>query len=481
MSKQNNLLAGAQKLGKALMTPVAVLPAAALLLRLGQADVWQFTGMLPNGIPWMAAAGSAIFSNLALIFAIGIAIGLAAENNGVAALAACVGYFVLTQVAVTFNSDINMGVLAGIMVGILTGFLYNRYRAVKLPDYLGFFGGKRFVPIITAFYATILGILLGFVWPLLQDGINTFGNSVAGAGAVGAFFFGLANRLLIPFGLHHIMNSLFWFQFGTFTNAAGETITGDLNRFFALDPTAGTYMTGFFPIMMFGLPAACLAMIMAAKKQNRKSVAGMFIGIAAVSFLTGITEPIEFTFLFLAPALYAVHALLTGVSLAITSILGIKCGFGFSAGLIDFALNWGISTKPALCIVIGLVYFAVYYFIFYIAIVKFNIQTPGRMDDEESASLMGLGDSELRERARDILQAIGGKSNIDFVDACVTRIRLTAVDPSKINEAELKEAGATAVMKMGGKNVQIVVGTVADILVTNMNEIMKENNEDSYA
>ncbi len=475
--KKRNLLAGAQKLGKALMTPVAVLPAAALLLRLGQADVWQFTGMLPNGIPWMAAAGNAIFSNLALIFAIGIAIGLAAENNGVAGLAACVGYFALTNVAVTFDETINMGVLAGIVVGILTGFLYNKYRAVKLPDYLGFFGGKRFVPIVTAFYTTILGIIMGYVWPLLQDGIDSFGNFVAGAGAVGAFFFGLCNRLLIPFGLHHIMNSLFWFQFGTFENAAGDTITGDLNRFFALDPTAGTYMTGFFPVMMFGLPAACLAMIMAAKKQNRKSVAGMFIGIAAVSFLTGITEPIEFTFLFLAPALYAVHALLTGVSLAVTSLLGIKAGFGFSAGLIDFLLNWGISTKPVLLIVVGLVYFVVYYFIFYIAITKFNLQTPGRMDDEESASLMGLANSELKERAISILEAIGGKSNIDFMDACVTRIRLTTFDPDKIDEAKLKEIGATAVMKMGGKNVQIVVGTVADILVTNMKDVMKNEKE----
>lgn len=475
MAKKNSILTNAQRLGKALMTPVAVLPAAALLLRLGQADVWKFTGVLPNGIPWMAAAGAAIFDWLPLIFAIGIAVGLAEENNGVAGLAATVGYFVLTKVAVTFNKDINMGVLAGILVGILAGWLYNKYRAIKLPDYLGFFGGRRFVPIVTSFYTTILGILAGYIWPLIQDGINAFGNAVAGAGAVGAFFFGFLNRLLIPFGLHHILNSLFWFQFGTFTDAAGKLVTGDLNRFFALDPTAGTYMTGFFPVMMFGLPAACFAMIMAAKKENRKMVTGMFVGIAAVSFLTGITEPIEFSFMFLAPVLYGIHALLTGVSLAVTAALGLKCGFGFSAGLIDYALNWGISTKPFILLLVGLVYAVIYYVVFLFAIKKFDIPTPGRIDDEESATLLGLADSELKDRARSILEAVGGKGNIDSMDACVTRIRLTAIDPSKVNDARLKEIGATGVMRMGGKNVQIVVGTVADILVTHIKAIMKDS------
>lgn len=474
MSKGNNkVLTSLQRLGKSLMTPVAALPAAALLLRIGQADVWKPFGILPNGIPWMAAAGNAIFGNLALIFAVGIAVGLADENNGVAGLAAVIGYYVLTTVAVTFNKDINMGVLAGIFVGILAAYLYNKYKAKRLPDFLGFFGGRRFVPIVTSFWTLVIGVIMGYVWPLIQNAINAFGNAVANAGAIGAFVFGVLNRLLIPFGLHHVLNSLFWFQFGSFTNAAGKVITGDLNRFFALDPNAGTYMTGFFPIMMFGLPAACLAMITAAKKENKKAVTGMFLGIALTSFLTGITEPIEFSFMFLAPGLYAIHALLSGTALAVTSALGIKAGFGFSAGLFDMVLNWGISTKPFLLVLVGLVYALIYYFVFLFVIKKFNIPTPGRAEDEESATLSGLNDSELSGRAALILEALGNKANIDSIDACVTRIRTTVKDGALVDEKRLKELGATGVMKMGERNYQVIVGTVADPLVTHIKDVMK--------
>ncbi|CAA7602244.1 protein-Npi-phosphohistidine-sugar phosphotransferase [Acididesulfobacillus acetoxydans] len=462
----NKALANAQRLGKALMTPVAVLPAAALLLRLGQPDVFN--------LPWMSEAGNAIFGNLALIFAIGIAIGLAEDNNGVAGLAATVGYFVLTKVAVTFNKTIDMGVLAGILVGILSGYLYNRFKATKLPDFLGFFGGKRFVPILTSLTTLILGVIMGYVWPLVQNGINAVGNTIASSGTIGAFFFGLLNRLLLPFGLHHVINSLVWFQFGTFTTPAGKVVTGDLTRFFAHDPTAGTFMTGFFPIMMFGLPAAALAMITTAKKENRKAVTGMLLGIAFTSFLTGITEPIEFSFMFLAPGLYLIHAFLTGTSLALCTALGIHAGFGFSAGLIDYVLNWGISTKPYLLIPIGLLYGAIYYFLFVFFIKKFDLPTPGRVDDEESVTLSGLGNSELAGRAGDILAAIGDKENINVIDACVTRIRLTVKDPNKIDENRLKQIGATGIMKMGGNNFQIVVGTVADPLVTHIKSLMKK-------
>lgn len=348
----NKLLANLQKLGKALMTPVAVLPAAALLLRLGAPDVFN--------LKWMFAAGDAIFGNLALLFAIGIAIGFAEENNGVAGLSAAVGYFVLTKVATTFNDKINMGVLAGIIVGVLAGVLYNKYNAIKLPDFLGFFGGKRFIPIVTSFYTLVIGVIAGYLWPLIQNFISSFGNAIATSGAIGGFFFGLLNRLLIPLGLHHVLNSFVWFQFGEFKDAAGKIITGDLSRFFAGDPTAGTFMTGFFPIMMFALPAVCFAMIMAAKKEHRKEVTGMLLGVAFTSFLTGITEPIEFLFMFLSPVLYVVHALLSGISLAVTTALGMRCGFGFSAGLIDYALNFGISSKPIGLLVVGVVFGVIY-------------------------------------------------------------------------------------------------------------------------
>lgn len=459
-----NLMQTLQKLGKALMTPVAVLPAAALLLRLGAGDCFN--------LPWMFAAGDAIFGNLALLFAIGIAIGMARENNGVAGLAAAVGYFVLTRVATTFDAQINMGVLAGIISGLLAGYAYNKYNAIKVPDFLGFFGGKRFVPIVVSFYSLILGIFAGYIWPLIQDGINAFGNWIAASGAAGGFFFGLFNRLLIPFGLHHVINSFTWFQFGQFTDAAGKIITGDLSRFFAGDPGAGTFMTGFFPIMMFALPAACIAMIMAAKKENRKAISGMLLGVAFTSLLTGITEPIEFLFMFLAPVLYIVHALMTGLALGLTTALGIKSGFGFSAGLIDYALSFGISTKPWLLIPIGLIFAVIYYLLFLFFIKKYNLPTPGRMDEEDSAALAGLSSDALGERAAAFLKILGGKTNISALDACITRVRVVVNDASAVDEAELKKLGATAVLKLPGNNLQIVVGTVADPLVTQMKTLM---------
>jgi PTS system N-acetylglucosamine-specific IIC component len=460
----NKILSGAQKLGKALMTPVAVLPAAGLLLRLGQPDVFN--------LPWMAAAGDAIFGHLALIFAIGIAVGLAEENNGVAGIAAAVGYFVLTNVANAFDKTINMSVLAGIVVGIIAGLLYNKYKAIKLPDFLGFFGGKRFVPIVTSFVTLILGVAMGYIWPHVQGLINAGGDFIANSGPLGAGIYGFLNRLLIPVGLHHVLNTFVWFQFGNFT-FNGAQYAGDIARFMHHDPTAGTFMTGFFPIMMFALPAACLAMITAAKKENRKTVTGMLLGVAFTSFLTGITEPIEFLFMFLAPVLYLIHAVLTGVSLAVTTALGIKDGFTFSAGFIDYFLNFGIATKPILIILIGLIFGVIYYFVFLFFIKKLDLPTPGRIDDEESETLSGLSNEGLSTKAAEILEAIGTKTNIDSIDACITRIRLTAKDPALVDEARLKHIGATGIMKMGKNNFQIVVGTSADPLVSHIKALMK--------
>lgn len=466
MSKGNNKVLGVlQKLGKAMMTPVAVMPAAAILNRLGAADVLD--------IAWMAGAGAAIFDNLPIIFAVGIAIGLAKQNNGVAGLAAVVGYFTLTNVAVSFDSTINMGVLAGIIVGILTGILYNKFNDIRVPEFLGFFGGKRFVPIITSITCVALGVLAGYVWPSIQGGLDTFGNQMAAAGAVGAFIFGLLNRLLLPFGLHHVFNSIFWFQFGSFAKPDGTIVTGDIARFFAGDPAAGTYMTGFYFIMMFALPAACFAMILAAKKSKRKAVTGMFLSIALTAFLTGITEPIEFTFMFLAPILYVFHAIMTGIALAVGPLLGINMGFGFSAGLIDYLLGFGIASKPVLAIGVGLIFAAIYFVVFYAVIKKFNLKTPGREDDDE---LLG-GESEVKHSSLDdkavgILSAIGGSENIDSMEACITRIRLTVKDGSLLNQPELKKLGATGVMKLDDYNYQIVIGTLADPLVTHMKQIM---------
>lgn len=456
-----------QKVGKALMLPIAVMPAAAILLRLG-AGVPGIEGIVAQ---IMLQAGSAIFDNLYLLFGIGIALGLAKDNHGAAALAGAVGVLVTKNVYTVINPDINTGVMVGIIMGVIAGVLYNKFHNIKLPEFLGFFGGKRFVPIITSFAGVAMGIVFGILWPFAQNGIDAIGNAAINAGAVGTFFFGFGNRLLIPIGLHHVLNSIFWFTFGSFTNVAGEVVNGDLWRYFAGDPTAGVYMAGFFPMMMFGLPAACLAMYHSAKKENKKAVAGMFISIAFTSFLTGITEPIEFLFVFLSPLLYLAHAVLTGLSLALTQVLGILHGFGFSAGLIDYLLNMYLSTKGLLIIPVGLGFAVVYYFVFRFMITKFDIPTPGRLDEVSEESDQLVSERGVSEVARGYFNAIGGRENIVEIDSCITRLRLTLKDASIIDEAAIKRLGAAGIIKPNNKNIQIVVGTHAELIA----EEMKKN------
>ncbi len=445
-----------QKVGKAMMTPVAVLPAAALLLRFGV--LWD--------ISLMTAAGDAIFANLPIIFAIGVAFGLAKNNQGAAALAGFVGYEVMVGIATTINPDNNMGVLAGMIAGILAGVLYNKFHNLKLPDFLGFFGGKRSVPIITSFVMIAVGALFGYIWPAFQGGIDSVGNWMIGAGAAGVFAFGFLNRLLIPVGLHHVINSITWFTFGEFDGA-----TGDLSRFFAGDPTAGQFMTGFFPIMMFGLPAVALAIYFAAKRENRAAIGGMLFSVAFTSFLTGITEPLEFMFMFLAPVLYFFHAVLTGVALALTHVMGIKHGFGFSAGAIDYIVNYNLATNPILLIPIGLVFGAIYFVLFRWAIEKFNLPTPGRLDSEtgNDALMDELGVSKV---ASEYIKLIGGRDNIVDVDACITRLRLTLKDNSIVTDEAVKKLGASGLIKPNKTNVQIVIGTKAEIIAEEMKALI---------
>ncbi|KXG78432.1 PTS system glucoside-specific EIICBA component [Fervidicola ferrireducens] len=454
------VLGSLQKLGKALMMPIAVMPAAALLLRLGAEDVLN--------IPVIMAGGAAIFDNLPLIFALGVSMGLAG-GAGAAALAGGVGYYVLINVLKAINEEINMGVLGGIITGIVAAQLYNRYKDIKLPDFLGFFGGRRFVPIVTSATMLVLGVIFGFVWPPIQKVIYAAGEWIIGAGVLGVFVFGVLNRLLIPFGLHHVINSLVWFVFGEYTDATGKVVTGDLHRFFAGDPTAGIFMTGFFPIFLFGLPAACLAMLHEAKDSQKKAVSGVLLSAALTSFLTGITEPIEFSFMFLAPVLYVVHALLTGISLALTYALGIRHGFGFSAGFIDYVLNYGLATKPLLLIPIGIVYGAVYYAIFRYIIRKYDLPTPGRIEGEATETKTT---AKVSERAERILEGLGGRANIKSLDACITRLRLTVEDEKAVDEELLKKAGATGVMRLGGGNLQVVVGTEAELIAEEIKKML---------
>lgn len=446
-----------QRIGKALMLPIAVLPAAGLLLRFGQPDLLD--------IPFIANAGNAIFANLALIFAIGVAIGFSKDSNGAAALSGAIGYLVLTEGTKAINENINMGVLGGILAGIIAGLLYNRYRDVKLPEWLGFFSGRRFIPIVTSVAMVILAGIAGFAWPPIQDAINGLGNWIIGLGAIGSGIFGLLNRLLIPLGLHHVLNSLFWFQFGEY---AGKT--GDIARFFAGDPNAGGYMTGFFPIMMFGLPAAAFAIIATAKPERRKATSGMFIGLALTSFLTGITEPIEFSFMFIAPVLYGVHAVLTGLSMLITSMLGIRDGFTFSAGAIDYILNFNIAQKPILLLLVGLIVGIIYFFIFYVIIKVFNIKTPGREDEENQTDINTATSSgnKYELMAYHFIHDIGGKENITAIDHCTTRLRLMIKDMEKVNDSALKAHGAKGIMKLNKSNLQIVVGTEVEFVADAM-------------
>ena len=506
-------LGALQSVGRSLMLPIAVLPAAALLLRLGQDDLL--------GLPWMAAAGQAVFDNLPLLFALGIAVGLTG-GAGAAGLAGIVGYLVFGEVfnAVapqlgdeSFDPVDKMGVLAGILVGLVAAGLYRRFSDIRLPDYLGFFGGKRFVPIVTALAALVLGVIFGVIWPPIGAGINAIGEAIVGLGALGTGLYGFINRLLIPVGLHHVINTYVWFQLGTFEGPDGP-VHGEISRYFAGDPNAGYFLSGFFPIMMFGLPAACLAMIRYA--QFPKVASGILLSAALASFLTGITEPIEFAFLFVAPVLYLVHAVLTGTALAVATLLGIKLGFGFSAGLIDYLLNFSKenTTRPLLLLVLGLAYGVIYYIVFSFFIKRFNLATPGRGESStglasdwilpESQRGPRPGESDEREAAReaereaeqegepaatpagtataerdrddalaeDVLEALGGSENVESVEGCITRLRLFVADPERIDEPRLKELGASGVVKRG-KVAQVVMGTQSDRIAERINRLLK--------
>ncbi|MFF7415158.1 PTS transporter subunit EIIC [Streptomyces lydicus] len=398
----SGLFQGLQKIGRSLQLPIAVLPAAGILNRLGQPDVFG-----EKGLGWIdvskvfAAAGGAVFDNLPLLFCIGVAIGFAKKADGSTALAALVGFLVYSNVLKAFpvtEGHIekgkwvepvlnNPGVLGGIIMGLLAAVLWQRYHRKRLVEWLGFFNGRRLVPIIMAFVGTAVGVLFLLIWEPVGNAISSFGEWMTGLGAAGSGLFGLINRALLPIGMHQFVNTVSWFQLGDFTDAAGKVAHGDIGRFFAGDPSAGQFMSGFFPIMMFGLPAAALAIAHAARPERRKAVLGMMISLALTSFVCGITEPIEFSFMFIAPVLYAIHAVLTALSMAVTWALGVHDGFTFSAGAIDYGMNWSLATKPWMIIPIGLVFAVIYYVLFRFAISKFNLTTPGREPEEELEDL----------------------------------------------------------------------------------------------
>jgi N-acetylglucosamine PTS system EIICBA or EIICB component len=487
-----------QPLGRALMLPIAVLPVAGLLLRLGQPDIWQHVPAVLPYLPFIAGAGQSIFANLGLLFAAGVAVGLAKENHGAAALAGVVCYVVATTAAKTlmvvppdlvrgFTGDaigwaeaafkdkaiFRLSVPTGIVSGLIAGWLYNRYHAIKLPDYLAFFGGRRFVPIAAGFSALVLAFVIGKSWLAISTFMDVTSHGVVQLGAFGLFVYGALNRLLIITGLHHILNSLVWFNLGSY-----HGVTGDLNRFMAGDPSAGAFMAGFFPVMMFGLPAACLAMYHAARPERKKEVGGMLASMALTAFLTGVTEPIEFSFMFLAPLLYALHAVLTGISMMVMSLLDVHLGFGFSAGFFDYIINLNKSQHAGLLIPVGLVYAAVYYGLFRLAITYFDLKTVGR-EDVETAPAVKVIDASGRGEA--YLAALGGAGNLSSVDACTTRLRLIVNANAAIDEPRLKALGAKGFVRPSPNALQVVVGPAADHIASEIRAAMKQAGAASLA
>ncbi|MDW3987539.1 glucose-specific PTS transporter subunit IIBC [Staphylococcus saprophyticus] len=493
-----------QRIGKALMLPVAILPAAGLLLAIGTAmqgeSLQHYLPFIQNGgiqsvAEMMTGAGGIIFDNLPMIFAMGVAIGLA-SGDGVAAIAAFVGYLVMNKTMGAFlhvsPDNVNdaasgyasvlgiptlqTGVFGGIIIGALAAWCYNKFYNISLPSYLGFFAGKRFVPIMMATTSFILAFPMAWIWPSIQTGLNAFSEGLLDSNTgLAVFLFGFIKRLLIPFGLHHIFHAPFWFEFGAWKNAAGEMIHGDQRIFIeqireGSKLTAGKFMQGEFPVMMFGLPAAALAIYHTAKPENKKVVAGLMGSAALTSFLTGITEPLEFSFLFVAPVLFFVHAILDGLSFLILYLLNVHLGYTFSGGFIDYVLLGVLPNKTQwwLVIPVGVVYAFIYYFVFRFLILKFKYKTPGREDKQAQFT-----NSSASELPFNVLKAMGGEENIKHLDACITRLRVEVKEKGKVDVAGLKALGASGVLEVGN-NMQAIFGPKSDQIKHDMSLIMKD-------
>ncbi|WP_160724820.1 glucose-specific PTS transporter subunit IIBC [Bacillus sp. USDA818B3_A] len=493
-----------QKVGKALMLPVALLPAAGILLALGAAlrnpALLDLAPFLDNSTVDLVAAvmqkaGDIVFGNLPLLFAVGVAVGLAG-GEGVAGLAAIIGYLIMNVTMGTVlgieAKDVNglnyasvlgvptlqTGVFGGIIVGILAASMYNKFFEIELPSYLGFFAGKRFVPIITAASAIILGLIMLVIWPPIQAGLNSFSQNMVHANlTVSALIFGIIERSLIPFGLHHIFYSPFWYEFGEYVTKSGDVVRGDQRIFMAQisdnvqNLTAGTFMTGKFPFMMFGLPAAALAMYHEARPERKAVVGGLMLSGALTAFLTGITEPLEFSFLFVAPVLFGIHAVFAGLSFMTMQLLNVKIGMTFSGGLIDYVLFGLINpqTNAWIVIPVGLAFAVIYYFGFRFAIRKFDLKTPGREIEEEDQGTTGKAAG--GDLASNILDAMGGQGNIAHLDACITRLRVSVNDIKNVNKDELKRLGAAGVLEVGN-NIQAIFGPRSETIKGQMKDIM---------
>lgn len=474
-----------QRLGKSLMLPVACLPVASILMGIGY---WMDpTGWGANSVAaaFLIKAGSALIDNMGILFAIGVAVGMSDDNDGTAGLAGLVSWLMITTllspaaVALFKGIDEKEVVAAfghietqfvGITAGLIGASCYNKFKSTKLPDALGFFSGKRCVAIVTAGVSIFAALILFFIWPLVYGGLVAFGKSIIYTGALGAGIYAFLNRLLIPTGLHHALNSVFWFD------VAG---INDLGNFWSGKGTLGVtgmYMTGFFPVMMFGLPAGALAMYHTAKDKKKKVVYGLLLAAAISSFFTGVTEPLEFSFMFLAPGLYLIHAGLTGVSAFVCALLPVRAGFNFSAGFVDWFLSFKapMAQNPLWLIPIGLVFAVIYYVIFRFVILKFNLKTPGREEDDKDAEMsVKLANNDYTQIATIILKGVGGKENVVAIDNCVTRLRLEIKDQSVVNEKIIKSAGIAGIIRPGKTSLQVIVGTQVQFVADEFKKLCK--------
>jgi len=499
MKQFDAIFGNLQKLGKALMLPVATLPIAGLLLGVGAADY----SIIPDIISSiMVAAGGAVFGAMPIIFCIGVALGFAKNNDGVAALAGILLYVVMvnslsvfvqslaphfdyiatllenekafTASTGTFGIEtLDSGVFGGIICGAVAAALFNRYHRISLPVYLGFFGGKRFIPIISVFAGIGIGLVMSFAWPPIGLAIDSFSNWAAYSNPTVAFgLYGFIERMLIPFGLHHIWNVPFFFEIGSYVDEkTGEIVTGEIQRYISGDPSAGNLAGGYL-FKMWGLPAAAIAIWHTAKPENRIKVGGIMVSAALTSFLTGITEPIEFAFMFVAPVLYVIHALLASAAFVICIELGIKHGTTFSHGLQDFGVLFGQSTNAGWILVLGPIWAAIYYFAFRFTILKFKLKTPGREDAIGVTDTQGAQDGGEQSFSQKLVLAFGGKSNISNLDACITRLRVGVNSIEKADQAQLKLLGAAGVMVVGN-NLQAIFGPQSENLKTDMEEYLR--------
>ena len=481
-----------QKLGKSLMLPVACLPICGILMGIGYLlcpeamQGGEITTIVQQTGYYLIKAGGALIDNMAILFAIGIGVGMSEDNDGTGGLAALASWLMITNLLSTANVSVIMKLsekatiafdkiqnpFIGIIAGIIGSMCYNKFKNTKLPDWLSFFSGKRCVAIVAGVVSIIVSAVLLFAWPVIFGVLISLGQAIVGLDAVGAGIYAFFNRLLIPFGLHHALNNVFWF----------DTIgLGDLTHFWAGETSAdvtwslGMYMSGFFPCMMFGIPGAALAMIHTAKSNKKKVAIGLVTSAAIAAFVCGVTEPFEFAFMFLAPALYVVYALLYGIFTTITVLLGFRAGFSFSAGATDllFSASLPAAQKTWLIIPLGIAAFVVFYVVFRFAITKFNLKTPGREDDEEDEQKVQLSNDDFTEVARIVLEGVGGKENVASIDNCITRLRLEVKDYTLVDEKKIKSAGVAGVIRPGKTSVQVIIGTKVQFVADEFKKLCK--------